>query len=126
MTNGAFGSTRTAALERVGMAFPLLESHVATTVAVARCMEYADKRSAHCPSRHESYRHLETSTLPYMVVVGQVSVDIKIWQLGCGRMAHPLKTSMRFMPGPRPQKVGKCLPFLTCVYPPDRCYTLPV
>jgi len=55
--------------------FPPLERHVATAIAVARFLEYSGKSSARCPSRYESYRHLETSTLPYMVVLGQVSMQ---------------------------------------------------
>src|SRR5712691_6776764 len=84
MTNGAFGATRTAALERVGMVSPLLERHVATAIAVPRCMEYSGTRSPRCPSRYESDRHLETSTLPYMVVLGQVSMQL----VGAG-WTHP-------------------------------------
>src|SRR5262245_29327218 len=57
------------------MVFPLLERHVATTIAVARFLEYSGKSRARCASRYESCRHLETSTLPYMVVLGQVFVQ---------------------------------------------------
>src|SRR5262245_57182512 len=39
-----------------------------------------------CPSRYKSYRHLETSTLPYMVVLGQVSMQRVC--MGCGGPAR--------------------------------------
>src|SRR5262245_51600789 len=66
------------------MIFPLLERHVATAIAVARFLEYSGKSRARCPSRYESYRYLETSTLPYMVVLGQVSI-----QRVCMECTHP-------------------------------------
>ena len=51
MTNGAFGSTRTAAFERVDMVVPLLEQPVATASTVVRCLKGSWRLRAHRPGK---------------------------------------------------------------------------
>src|SRR4030095_1514059 len=70
-TKGAFGSTRMAALERVGMVFPFWSDTVVPRVG-AWCRASSGTSRARGPTRDEAWRHRETRTLPYPVVVGQV------------------------------------------------------
>ena len=77
---------------------PLLERHVATASAMAQCMEYSGTSSVQCLSRYESYRHLEISTLPYMIVLGQVGMQLV---RGVDQFAYRTQVCVQSVPGSR-------------------------